>query len=119
MEGKCGAWAVSCSHGEPTALCRGPQPAAQVGIGAVVAICFGVVTLLTAKGSNDHAAGVARPGELGIHPSPVKPNMFYGTRKRRSVNNSFVLVKLWFCFMDSEIIFGDHLLLLYCLVYCD
>lgn len=87
--GNVGRGQYPTAMGEPTALCRGPQPAAQVGIGAVVAMCFGVVTLLTAKGSNDHAAGVARPGELGIHPSPVKPNMFYGTGKRRSVNNSF------------------------------
>lgn len=63
-----------------------------------------------AKDSSDHGADLTRPGKLGIHPSPVKPDMFYGTGKRRSVNNSFVLVKCCFCFMDSEIIFGDHLL---------
>lgn len=68
-----------------------------------------MITLLVSHGQ----------GSLAFTPSLVKPDMFYGTGKRRSVNNSFVLVKLCFCFMDSEIIFGDHLLLLYCFVYCD
>lgn len=112
-------WAVSCSHGQPTASCTAPQPSAEVGIGAVVAMGFWVVTLLMAKSSDDHVACLAGPGELGVPSSPVKPNVFYGAGRSRSVNNSFVLVKLCFCFMDSKIIFGDHLLLLYCLVYCD
>lgn len=118
-EGKHGAQATSHRYGDPQPHRGVPSQQQKWELGLCRQWGFVVVNLLLAKGSDGDAACPAKPGEICIHPSPVKPDMFYMTGKRRSINNSFLLVKLRFCFIDSEITFGDHLLLLYWLVCCD
>lgn len=95
---------------ESRGLVEGSLPAAEEGIEAMLTMGFW-------DGHFAHSwsccLSCKTREELCVCPSPLKPDMFYRTGERRSVNDSFLPVKLHFCFIDSEIFFSDHLLLLY------